>query len=437
MSNTKKTIQINPELFKIPGASKTRKNREKKDLNLTPVITPTNLKNKLLKRIKDHKLQETKTGVDMKSNVVSDKNNNKKNSNSYSDEFYGAMDYLSDLSKKQKNEREREAHKSKLHNKTLKTYSSVPSYTNISLELPPELQEPTPIKSSYFTSEANNREPVLTMNYNVKNNNNTSRSNMNNDVPYGCLKNGSKPTYRDWIQTRKNHEYPDPNIRPPTPPKKNTFSESTFSNPMPPVTSVLAPSVIPTQTVLSREKRLEHIRQKLKKIQEQEIQAIPEAVKLNNSLKHLETMIPESDRKIQLDNLPEIDEMKSTTLDVTEVIKKKTEKEENVPKQYLKKTVRRKFTLGKSDKLRKVGVLLKDKQTRKNVIDVQHELKKTNITDVRKYLRQHGIIKIGSNAPNEVLRKTFEAAMMTGEITNTNKDTLLHNFLNEDTSASS
>jgi hypothetical protein len=432
MSNTKKTIQINPELFKIPGASKTRKNREKKELKLTQVITPTNLKNKLLKRIKDHKLQETKTDINMKNSLVNDKNNTKINSNSYSDEFYGAMDYLSHISKKQKNEREREAYKSKLYNKTLKTHSSVPSYENISLELPPELQEPTPLKSSYFTPEANNRGTVLTMNYNLKNNNNVSRYDMNNDVPYGCLKNGSKPTYRDWIQTRKNHEYPDPNIRPPTPPKKNTFTESIQ---MTPITSVLSPPVISTPTVLSREKRLEQIKQKLKKIQEQEVQAIPEAVKLTSSLKNLETMTPESEKKIQLDNLPEIDDIKSTTLDVTEIIKEKKEKEENVPKQYLKKTVRRKFTLGKSDKLRKVGVLLKDKQTRKNVIDAQHELKKTNITDVRKYLRQHGIIKIGSNAPNEILRKTFEAAMLTGEITNTNKDTLLHNFLNEDTSS--
>jgi hypothetical protein len=28
MSNTKKTIQINPELFKLPGSAKTRKNRD-------------------------------------------------------------------------------------------------------------------------------------------------------------------------------------------------------------------------------------------------------------------------------------------------------------------------------------------------------------------------------------------------------------------------
>ena len=56
--STKKTIQINPELFKISGG-KSRKNREKKELTLHPNVTPNNLKNKLLKRIKDHKTSGT------------------------------------------------------------------------------------------------------------------------------------------------------------------------------------------------------------------------------------------------------------------------------------------------------------------------------------------------------------------------------------------
>ena len=421
MSNTKKTIQINPELFKIPGGAKTRKNRDKKELStmLNPIISPNNLKNKLLKRIKDHKMKETGS----KSSPSSNKKNTKVSSenvvNSYSDEFYGAMNYLSDLSKKQKKETERDKYKENLNNKTVRSYSSPSSSSktmvqNISLELPPELQV------NSFVPDAT---PIISLN--------TSTSFDANDVPYGCLKNGSKPTYRDWIKTRKNHEFPELNARPPTPPKRNTFLEGV--TPIVSTTSVLEPAIIKTPTTLSRDQRLEQIKQKLKKIQDQEIQSNPEAAKLSSNLKMLEAITPESEKPVVLPSLSEIDDIKiEKTQDVTQVINEIKEKEESVPKQYLKRTVRRKFTLGKSDKLRKVAILLKDKQTRKNVIDVQHELKKTNMTDVRKYLRQHGIIKIGSVAPNEILRKTFETAMLAGEITNTNKDTLLHNFLNED-----
>ena len=37
--STKKTIQINPELFKMSGG-KTRKIREKKELVLAPIVSP-------------------------------------------------------------------------------------------------------------------------------------------------------------------------------------------------------------------------------------------------------------------------------------------------------------------------------------------------------------------------------------------------------------
>jgi len=417
MSNTKKTIQINPELFKLPGSAKTRKNREKKELAITPIISPNNLKNKLLKRIKEHKMNETNTNKNKKvKNSSSSSSTNSNNSeNKYTDEFYSAMNYLSDLSKKQKTNNEKRNTNTNLNNRTLKQYSSISApttITNISLDLPPELQEQKP---SYFVPDSN---PSLALN-------------TTNEVPYGCLKNGSKPTYRDWIKTRKNHEFPELNARPPTPPKRNTFLEG--GTPIAPITSVLTPTITKTPTSLSREQRLEQIKQKLKQIQEQEIKTNPEASKLNENIKMLESVIPENEKPLEILTIPNIDDIKmETPLDVSNVIKEIKEKEETIPKQYLKRTIRRKFTLGKSDKLRKVAVLLKDKQTRKNVIDVQHELKKTSMTDVRKYLRQHGIIKIGSTAPNEMLRKTFETAMLAGEITNVNKDTLLHNFMNAD-----
>ena len=57
--STKKTIQINPELFKLSG-NKTRKIREKRELTLTPLVSSNKLRQKYLNRIKKHKKHKIK-----------------------------------------------------------------------------------------------------------------------------------------------------------------------------------------------------------------------------------------------------------------------------------------------------------------------------------------------------------------------------------------
>ena len=356
--------------------SKTKKNKEKKELTLNPIITPNNLKNKLLKRIKEHKTQEFKTQEfktqEFKTQEFKTDKNTQIESTDYTDEFYGALGYLSDLSKKQKSN----AIKQRLINtKTLKNHqpnltNHQSNLTNILLDLPPELQEThntiIPSSNEIFQLKVN-------------------------DVPYGCLKNGQKKTYREWKELNNKVDIHDI-VRPPTPPKKNVES------PIQPLPKI------------SREEHLEKIKNKLKQIQNEENAKKKEILEQTLGTTSLEGFNEDED-----------------DIDIKEILKEKES-----AKTYLKKTLKRKFTLGKSDKLRRVSVLITDNQTRKNIINTQKNLKKTSITDVRKYLRQHGMIKVGTTCPSDILRKVFESAVLTGEITNTNKDTLLHNFLSSE-----
>jgi uncharacterized membrane-anchored protein len=71
---------------------------------------------------------------------------------------------------------------------------------------------------------------------------------------------------------------------------------------------------------------------------------------------------------------------------------------------------------------------VKNRETRKQIITAQKDLKRKPISDIKVYLRNHNLMKLGSTAPNDIIRKTFESAIMAGEITNSNSETLLHNF---------
>jgi len=387
----KKTIKINPELFNL--ADKTRKNRERKSRPSVPVVVkPNSLKKELLNRIKEHRTRDTESP----------------NKPSFSDEFHDSINYLSSLSKKHKEYADREKKREILANRTVKnyqTYNTPPSqpisqfYQHpspmqtpmVNLELPEELQETytpalieptsTPIKINTYTPAA--------------------------DVPYGCLKGGIKPTFRSWNSTRKNYDSTSMLSQP----------RLQISTPEPQVT----PSLL-QDPINERERKLELLRMKMRKQQEsqEQLQSAPNIIN-QLEMREPEIRVPPPDTSLLNTNIPASNELKQNI-------------EDSIPppdKKFIKRTIKRKYTLGKSKIHNTVSILLKDNHTRKNVLNAHKELKRTPINDIKKYLKTRGLVKVGSNAPNDVLRKTYESAMMAGEVLNKNKETLLHNFLSD------
>lgn len=97
-----------------------------------------------------------------------------------------------------------------------------------------------------------------------------------------------------------------------------------------------------------------------------------------------------------------------------------------------KKLLRRTYRIGKDKYKPKIGVLLPNKTIRSDVTTKSYILKQTPIDEIKKTLVKQGFIKVGSSAPNDVLRKIYESIQMIGgDINNHNPDNLLYNFFNE------
>jgi hypothetical protein len=96
-----------------------------------------------------------------------------------------------------------------------------------------------------------------------------------------------------------------------------------------------------------------------------------------------------------------------------------------------RKLLKRTYKVGKSDAESKISVLVSNKTIRHNASNKSITLKKTPINDVKRYLVKQGLLKVGSSAPPDVLRKMYESAsMVCGDITNHNPETLMYNYMN-------
>ena len=447
----RKTIKINPEIFNISG-SKTKKVREKKQLpSIKPLISPNTLKNKLLKRIKEHKMNETSL----------EKKKEEPEITKYTDEFYDSIDYLTSLSKQKKELSDKELNEKKikkkreLQRKTIKnslscnlgggsSSSSTYNMPFVQLDLPDELKEiEPPVKLLSNT-------PTINLNYRI-----------DNDVPYGCLKGGYKPTYKSFNKTQRSYEVNNPSealiIN-----NNNVLSEreKKLKQLKEKIQEKQSISQIKNEanTIIKNNTLLNSISKPISKSIDKELKnyniqtptqtpiTIPITTQINTSINEpIIHPVSNVDSKIIINTNAFNDEIKELENPISNPNSfnvsqnknqfggsfKENEERNKYKKEIIKRTIKRKYKLGKSKSNNKVSVLIKDRNTRKNILNAQKELKKKPLSEVKNYLHKHGLIKIGSNAPNDIIRKMYEFSMLTGDINNNNADTLLHNFLKE------
>jgi hypothetical protein len=79
-----------------------------------------------------------------------------------------------------------------------------------------------------------------------------------------------------------------------------------------------------------------------------------------------------------------------------------------------------------------MSILIKKNTTRRKIKKEHGLLKQKPLGEVKKYLYDRNLLKIGSTAPNDVIRTLYEQAVLAGEINNFSNDISLHNFISKE-----
>ena len=332
-----KKIVVNLDTLQTKTPKKTtRKN--------PPNVEPNRLKDTFMKQVQHYKsLANTKK---QKQDTAPSKP-----LSAYTDEFNASVEYLNNIKK---------------------------SVNLIQTELPMELIDDVPISQI--------SKPMLEQ---VIPNPSSVKYKVDNDIPYGCLKNGIKQTLKNM--TRNNRPRPaEPSVMPsnvvplnvvplnvvPLPLKQTVNMFSPPSSNVPATTSVVPSNVVPLN--------------------------VPATT----------SVVPSSN--IVPSNVVPLNVVPSSNV---------------VP---LEKTIIRRHVIGKSKKSRHVGVLIKNASTRKMITDEYKKLKKINISEVKTQLKNNGLLKVGSTAPADILRQTYESSILAGLVKNDSEGTTYHNFMNEE-----
>ena len=442
--STQKILTINPDAFKFPGKKKTFKERKIKPVqNANQALKSNKLKKELLKKVKDYqknkeveKINETKQLENRAPNLFT--SDTLENSD-FEREFNKSLTFLHDLSKKNKEKKKK---------RTLKV-----SNLDVHIDIPKD--------NLIYTS---NKEP-----------------------DYGCLKNGTKPTFRGLVKTRKNNAQGTTDRIRIVLDKNEYFDHAAFHNKYTNEENTInldknyqdesstQPQSVKLQTTVTSDKVVCANAQNLSNndsnglkigdLFENKIQILntmdnlldtkkkePEPVSTTKKYVNYELNVPTnpnqakpSEAKPGEDKPGEAkpgeakpgeakpDELQVITdngeLDITNNEEFKYNENSAIPKLCIT-TKTYKYKLGKNKEKRQIGVLIKNRDTQKRIKKEIEQMKQEDIQTIKNYLREKGLIKLGSQAPNTILRKMYEDSILSGEINNANSNNLIFNYLN-------
>jgi len=343
-SSEKKTIKINPELFKVSEKNNSRKKRSNSNVNIkvkaNKPIRDKTFRNSVLRMIRENIQKKQK---EQYKELIEPKQSNSNSrtqlsSEQFETDFGKSIQYFNKLKETTKSKEEKRPHNYTIKNEAS---SSANIENSISNTLPDTFNISPPVDTTPVTLY---RPPFQFAPH----------------PGYGNLKNGSLPTYRQ--STRRNYN-----------------------------------------DQIRNQGKTEQTDDHLEKQEVQEKQTI---------LSEMKKDLIEKKKKKQL--------------------KKHTKEQPKLKYLKQRKTYKRTYNLGRSRVKPSIGILISNKTIRQRIsTDVLH-LKQTPMPEVKKFLIKKGFIKVGSLAPNDVLRQMYETAnLMCGEIENHNPENLLYNYFNE------
>ena len=323
-NNGIKKIVVNLDTLQSKSPKKQTKKRS--------MIEPNKLKDAFMKQVQHYKSvansQKSLTQVP--------------NTNAYTNDFNDSVAYLNSI--KKSTDKVHTELPSELMGESVSSFNA-PMLVDNNLIIQPQTTSPSPMQYKVDTA-----------------------------VPYGCLKNGIKPSFKNWTRSNRTQQTP-------------------MQTPVVQMPVVQIPIQTPIQIPMQTPAPI------------QTYQPMQTTVPIQ-TYQPMQTPAP-----IQIPiQIP----MQTPTV---------------VP--VKQQTIIKRYVVGKTKNTRQVGVLIKNINTRKMIIGAHKDLKKININEVKTHLKNNGLLKVGTTAPVDVLRQTYESSILAGNIMNKSEDTLYHNFMND------